>query len=170
MKKGTQGYIDSVKRKNKWAGIGGIGVMLVIYFIGLIIKGNNGNIGTLLAVLMALPSAQMLARYFSLNRYHSLDASILDQKHMDLESSLYEVILVYGKQQYFIEAVCLKDDALYLKVAENPVSSKIMKEFLRNKGYCHEVIYIGNWDEFYSEAQNAQGDAPVLKTLLENAL
>lgn len=115
--KGSIGYIDSIKRDSLKKAMIGFVSFLGIFLLSSFLAGSNKNIGTIIAVLVALPTAQQFARYFGYRGYKSIDqalaSSLSDSKSSTI---LYELLVVRGKVTYCIDVVLITDNMLYLLI------------------------------------------------------
>ena len=176
MTKGHQGYIHYTKKKNLVFGLTGIGAMFIIYMIGLMISGTNSSFGTLLAVLVALPSAQMLTRYFSLGKYRSTSKLIVEQlSELDQVTALYELVVVQGKVNTFIEAAIITNTRLLILDPLGTIDGKVIQKMLYHKGIQVEVAVFETVDDLKSnvellESMHIEEQSAVAEKLLENSL
>lgn len=74
---------------------------MAIYVIGYLLTGSNKNYGTILAVLIILPTAQFFARYMAYKKYASVDESLLSPFKGGFEhvSLLVEILMIRGKKK-----------------------------------------------------------------------
>lgn len=176
MIKGNPGYMAECKKKNRRYGLLGLFGILFVYFTGLILHGDNGSGWTLFAVLLALPTAQFMARYFSLRSYHSVEKATQEAfDHLEEERVLYELALVIGRHTYYLDTVVIGGDTLHI-CTENPhLEGEKVELFLRQKGIQTKVCL---YKAPSVMAQKMKGqDIPetqtlhtIKKILLENAL
>lgn len=176
MIKGCRGYIDATKKKHLIFGLSGIVAMFAIYLIGLMIAGDNRSYGTLLAVLIALPSAQMLARFFSLSQYRSVALDIEEAlKGIPEVSVVYELILVQGKKNYLVEAAIITNSRVLVLTTKEPYDAAIIAKMLQHKGLPREVRIFREVSELAAaaattELKNRTAQDEVCEKLKENAL
>lgn len=113
--KGCIGYIDRIKKDSLLIGLLGFAIFLVIYFSGIALTKTNQNYGTILAVLIALPTAQMFTRYIGYRRYSSVPIELVNALEVYNNSSiLYEMLLVRGKVTYYIDAIVVTNKQIVL--------------------------------------------------------
>lgn len=165
-----------LKKKNRRYGVLGLFGILFIYFIGLILHGDNGSGWTLFAVLLSLPTAQFMARYLSLRSYHSVEEATREAfDHLGEERVLYELALVIGRHTYYLDTVVIGGNALHI-CTENPhLEAGKVQAFLRQKGIQTKACL---YKEPLTMAQKVKGQGipeaqtlhAIKKILLENAL
>ncbi len=176
MDKGDRGYIDAVKKKNLKFGLMGIAAMFLIYIIGLMVSGDNSSYATLLAVLLALPAAQMLSRYFSLLHYKSIPRQIEETLcEVSNATVLYELILVQNKKNHFIDAAVVSNTTIAVLVSEKSFDSKIIGHMLKLKGISREVVVYKDLTSMKArlsdlEAVDQLAHKVVREKLLDNSL
>lgn len=176
MTKGHQGYIDHTKKRNLFFGLTGIVAMFVIYMIGLMVTGSNGSFGTLLAVLVALPSAQMLTRYFSLIKFHSTSKQIVaEMEQLKNVTCLYELVVVQGKEHYFIQAAIITNTRLLILDDMDQVKSDRIQKMLFHKGIQIQVSTYDTTSEISEQIDDLEikvnkTHTDVAQKLVENAL
>lgn len=170
MDKGRIGYINHVKKRNLTFGISGIIAMLAIYMIGLMVTGTNANAATLIAVLMALPAAQMLTRYFSLSSYKSTDEVLAELIDAAGAEAIYELVIVYGKSTYYVEAASVSSRGLEILSEDTKISNRDLASLLRAKGLTLSVFIHQDSNSFISALVPMKDSRNVLDKLKENAL
>jgi len=176
MIKGQLGYMAATKKKNILYGHAGLIAMMLLYMTGLMFVGNNGSGWTLLAVLIALPSAQFLARYLSLRRFGRVSDELVQiLSKLEPNTCLYELALVIGKKTYYIEAAVLEEKALCVYTENKDLKAKDLKDFFLQKGLLVQVNIYSKAEALaealtYNQIQSSQLLEYLRKALVENSL
>lgn len=113
--KGTLGYIDATKKDSLIKGVIGFCVFILVFIIGNLISGSSKNMGSIFAVLLALPTAQQFTRYFGYRRYKSL-STLEHLSDSVINDALYELLVVRGKKNCYIDVACYRNKKLYLLI------------------------------------------------------
>lgn len=113
--KGTQGYIAYIKKDSLIKSSIGIGIFLIIYVTCLLVFGTTKNYGTISAVLVLLPTAQFLSRFFGYAHYKSIpDYLAHEGQGLSNMTLLYEMIVIRGKKNFFVDMVVISNDLMLL--------------------------------------------------------
>ncbi len=154
MDKGSKGYLANEKRKHLLYGFGFIVAFIVIYVSGILLTGTNKNYGTIMAVLVALPAAQMLSKYFSIKAYKPLD-NITSQIHD--EGGLFNLMIVFEKSVYYLDHVHVgPTNLLVLMVQGDRLKQErarvklALKTIMKHKGIQVPVKVCTNIEEYLS--------------------
>lgn len=118
--KGSKGYIDFQKNDSFKKGLLGLITFVTIYLAGAIISGSSANYTIIVAVLVALPTAQALSRYFGYRKYKSIQNTVT--KNFDVMqnvSVLYEMLIIRGRNNFFVDAVIVSNDIILLLVSSH---------------------------------------------------
>ncbi len=70
-KKGNRGYIKGKKTKLMLIALLLVGVIIALVLIGIYITGDTGNIFSIMAVLTALPLANVITVYIAMFKFHA---------------------------------------------------------------------------------------------------
>lgn len=130
--KGEQGYIDTEKKKGLIRSIVGFILVILIYTIGYKLYGTNKNYATVLAVLLILPTAQILAKLIVDLRYKSVEPYIDDFLKKTKYKYLVELIVIRKKKKFFIEAALISPESIYFLIKEdmNIINIDVIKQEL----------------------------------------
>lgn len=176
MIKGEPGYIQHTKKKNLRYALIGLSIMIVLYFTGLILFGNNGSQWTFVAAMAALPSAQFLARYYSLKPYESLtDSAVTRIKSAAKGTLVYELALVIGKDTCYAQCLNVHQDQLLVWSEDPKLTGLRVENLLKKKGILLTTILYTDLDHFIDGCnENAnEGNAAteaISQLLIGNAL
>lgn len=117
--KGMPGYINHIKKDSLIKAAVGTAMFLCVYITCLLVFGTNRNYGTIMAVLIILPTAQMYTRYFGYSRYNSVSDDLAELLGgLDNVSVIYESIVIRGKKNYFLDAVVVTNEWMLLLVTD----------------------------------------------------
>lgn len=148
IKKGMQGYVNAQMKDSRKKAIIGVVIFMSIYFIGIITTGSNKNFSTVLAVLIILPTAQVLARYVAYAKYYSISETLVDAcSQLENTTVLYEVIIVRENKSLFFEAVIIINKCVFLLVKKKDKSpndlkgtQQIIQTLMNHKGITTTVF------------------------------
>lgn len=153
-------YISKRKRKYLIRTIISLGIMMIIFIIGLALTKTRNNMFTLFSVLFTLVVAQYGVQYISIMKYRDGDPEI-SKKLSDLPD-IYIVwhSALFGDQKgmAFFDHIIITDKKIYCmtdQVTKSYDGNVLhMKRIVENKGLKNQVIFIKNQKDDFIQLIN----------------
>ncbi len=178
--RGDHGYITYVKRHNLMVSILLLIACLIVFTLGLALSNNITIVLNLISVLLILPTAQFLARYFSVFKHVVLEEDKFNELCKMSEDFLVlgELPIVRGKKGYYTYVTIISKVGVYVLIdpEKDIVASRKKKletkqalvSLVKPKGHDQEIYIYDDYDLLYKELkQNVKSKAgnPDMKEL-----
>ncbi len=159
--RGDHGYITYVKRHNLRISIFLLIACLIVFTLGLALSNAFTIVLNLISVLLILPTAQFLARYFAVFRYRVLEKEKFDNlcEISDDFLVLGELPIVKGKKGYYTYTSVITKVGIYVLVDSDKdlISSRkkkleikqVLVSLVKPKGHNQEIYVYDDYDDLY---------------------
>lgn len=161
--RGDYGYVNYIKKHNLKISVGLVLACLLVFFIGLTLSNEITVFLNLISVLLILPTAQFMAKYFGFIKYKILDESkfrALEEVSNDF-LVLGELPVIRGKRTYFLKTAVITKVGLYgLLDGEEDVKAnrklvldtkEALTSIIKPKGFNEPIKLFTDYDSLYNE-------------------
>lgn len=147
--RGDFGYIRHIKSYNIRIALGLLVGCLAIYLVGFLFFDDLAPFFTIVSVLMILPTAQFMSKYFSFLRY----ASVTKEQFEAIESMcdnflvLGELPVIRGKKNYMLLMTVISSAGIHILTdGKNDMDTKsAVESIIRPKGYQEPVFVYSDY-------------------------
>lgn len=154
IKKGSYGYIENNKKNSLIKSLSGLGIIIIVFILGLILTKTRLNWFTFVAVLCALPVGKMMVGLIMIWPHKSISKEKYNKIKEKEEGIviLYDLVITSYEKVMQIDSIAIKGNTLCaytsdLKLIEEN-TAKYIKDILVNNG-CNTSIKIYKNMDFY---------------------
>lgn len=154
IKKGDYGYIDSNKKISTIKALSGLGLILIIFIMGIIITKTRLNWFTFSSVLCALPVGKMVVNMIMTFSHKSIPIDLYNKikaKEEDI-TVIYDLVITSDESAMQIDSVTIKGNTLCAYTSDNKLNeektTKYIKTILANNGCNASIKIFKNLDSF----------------------
>lgn len=178
--RGDHGYIDHIKKHNLMISSGLLISCIIVFIVGLTIDSGATIVLNLISVLLILPTAQFMARYFSVFRYKALTNEEFDALESISEDFLVlgELPIVRGKKGYYTFASVVTKVGIYVLIepSKDVTASRKQKldtkqalvSLVKPKGHQQEIHVYDDYEALFKTLKQevkSKASAPDMKEL-----
>jgi hypothetical protein len=140
IKKGNYRYIDSNKKISTIKACSGLGIILIVFIMGIIITKTRLNWFTFSSVLCALPVGKMVVNMIMTISHKSMPIDLYNKiqaKEEDI-TIIYDLVITSNEKVMQIDSVAIKSNTLCAYTTEDKLNeentTKYIKDILANNG------------------------------------
>ena len=143
--KGSYGYIRAQKIKRTWITLALFAAPLLVFFTGLVLKGNRNTIFTVIAVLGCLPACKMAVSSIMMYMQKPMKKEDYEaiEAHKGELTCGYELVVTAYEKQSFLDSVvvCGNTVAAYSsrEKTDGPFVEKHIQKILKQNGFSVSV-------------------------------
>ena len=139
--KGDAGYITSRKTKLTIFTLVEFGVVIIFFAGGYIITKSRLNLGTLFAVLSALPASKMLVETIVMLPYKSIDPKIAAEieDKSPLLTHAYDLVVTSREKAMHIDALAISNRTVFGYANDPKTDLEAAAKHIRNTLADHEI-------------------------------
>jgi len=142
IQRGDYGYVVAEKKRNLKLSLILLIACIIVFTIGLVLNNEITVVMNLISILLILPIAQFLAKYFSFFTYKPLDQEMFETIDKISEHFLVlgEMPLVRGKKTYFIKVMTISECGVHVLVDPGKNSHLTRQTQIETKAMLMSII------------------------------
>ena len=164
--KGTPGYFKNRKIKTGIAMVSGYMLVLLLFFSGIFIFADRGNLLTVVAILMMLPTGKMTVNFLMYPRKGKADDSEFDEMcaAYDKLTLLADILITPEKKsiEFTYTAIDKAHIMIYCtdKKLDTAYHGKYIKDFLKRSDITTDVSFYTDINKFKKRLAAVNSAAP----------
>ena len=164
--KGTPGYFKNRKIKTGIAMVSGYMLVLLLFFSGIFIFADRGNLLTVVAILMMLPTGKMTVNFLMYPRKGRADAAEFDEMYAayDKLTLLADILITPEKRsiEFTYTAIDKAHIMIYCtdKKLDTAYHGKYIKDFLKRSDITTDVSFYTDLNKFKKRLAAVNSAAP----------
>ncbi len=164
--KGTPGYFKNRKIKTGMAMASGYLLVLLLFFTGIIVFADRGNLLTVAAILMMLPTGKMTVNFLMYPRKGQADAAEFDEmcKSYDKLTILADIFITPEKKSIELPYVAIDKAHVLVYCADKKLDTtyhgKYIKDFLKRSDITVDVSFYTDLNKFKKRLAALNSSAP----------
>ena len=164
--KGAPGYLRNRKIKTGVAMVSGYMLVLLLFFIGIIIFADRGNLLTVAAILMMLPTGKMTVNFLMYPRKGQADTSEYDEMCRDNKrlTILSDILITPEKKSIELPYVAIDKAHILIYCADKKLDTayhgKYIKDFLKRSDITTDVNFYTDLNKFKKRLTAVNTSAP----------
>lgn len=164
--KGTPGYFKNRKLKTGIAMVSGYLLVLLLFFTGIIIFADRGNLLTVVAIVMMLPTGKMTVNFLMYPRKGHADAAEFDElcKTGDKLTLLADILITPEKKSIELTYVAIDKAHILIyctdKKLDTAYHGKYIKDFLKRSDITTDVSFYTDIIKFKKRLAAVNSSAP----------
>lgn len=164
--KGTPGYFKNRKIKTGMAMVSGYLLVLFLFFSGIIVFADRGNLLTVVAIVMMLPTGKMTVNFLMYPKKGKADAAEFDEMCKSCGKLTFLADILITPEKKSIELTYIAIDKAHVliyctdKKLDISYHSKYIKDFLKRSDITTDVSFYTDLNKFKKRAAAVNGSAP----------
>lgn len=164
--KGTPGYFKNRKLKTGMAMVSGYLLVLLLFFSGIIIFADRGNLLTVVAIVMMLPTGKMTVNFLMYPRKGHADAAEFDElcKTGDKLTLLADILITPEKKSIELTYIAIDKAHILIyctdKKLDTTYHGKYIKDFLKRSDITTDVSFYTDIIKFKKRLAAVNSSAP----------
>jgi hypothetical protein len=154
IKKGDYGYIESNKKISTIKAFSGLGLILVVFFGGVLITKTRLNWFTFSSVLCALPVGKMIVNMIMTLPHKSMPMDLYNKIKAREEDIIivYDLVITSQERAMQIDSIAIKGNTLCAYASDDKLNeestTKYIKDILANNGYNTSIKIFKNINSY----------------------
>ncbi len=164
--KGTPGYFKNRKIKTGMAMVSGYLLVLLLFFTGIIAFADRGNLFTVVAIVMMLPTGKMTVNFLMYPRKGQADKAEFDEmcKSCDKLTFLADMLITPEKKSIELTYVAIDKAHILIyctdKKMDTSYHGKYIKDFLKRSDIVTDVSFYTDMNKFKKRLAAVNSSAP----------
>lgn len=164
--KGTPGYFKNRKLKTGIAMVSGYLLVLLLFFSGIIIFADRGNLLTVIAIVMMLPTGKMTVHFLMYPQKGHADAAEFDElcKTGSKLTLLADILVTPEKKSIELTYIAIDKAHLLIyctdKKLDTTYHGKYIKDFLKHSDITIDVSFYTELGKFKKRLAAVNSSAP----------
>lgn len=172
--KGAPGYFKNRKIKTGIAMVSGYMLVLLLFFSGIFIFADRGNLLTVIAIVMMLPTGKMTVNFLMYPRKGKADATEYNEMCTDYDKLTILADILITPEKKSIEFTYTAIDKAHIviyctdKKLDTAYHGKYIKDFLKHSDITADVSFYTDLNKFKKRLAAINSAAPNSYTEEEN--
>lgn len=172
--KGAPGYFKNRKIKTGIAMVSGYMLVLLLFFSGIFIFADRGNLLTVIAIVMMLPTGKMTVNFLMYPRKGKADATEYNEMCTDYDKLTILADILITPEKKSIEFTYTAIDKAHIviyctdKKLDTAYHGKYIKDFLKHSDITADVSFYTDLNKFKKRLAAINSAAPDSYTEEEN--
>lgn len=172
--KGAPGYFKNRKIKTGIAMVSGYMLVLLLFFSGIFIFADRGNLLTVIAIVMMLPTGKMTVNFLMYPRKGKADATEYNEMCTDYDKLTILADILITPEKKSIEFTYTAIDKAHIviyctdKKLDTAYHGKYIKDFLKHSDITADVSFYTDLNKFKKRLVAINSAAPDSYTEEEN--
>lgn len=172
--KGAPGYFKNKKVKTGIAMVSGYMLVLLLFFSGIFIFADRGNLLTVIAIVMMLPTGKMTVNFLMYPRKGKADATEYNEMCTDYDKLTILADILITPEKKSIEFTYTAIDKAHIviyctdKKLDTAYHGKYIKDFLKHSDITADVSFYTDLNKFKKRLAAINSAAPDSYTEEEN--
>ena len=164
--KGAPGYLKNRKIRTGVAMVSGYMLVLLLFFTGILIFADRGNLLTVAAILMMLPTGKMTVNFLMYPRKGQADTSEYDEmcRSNDRVTILSDILITPEKKSIELPYVAIDKAHILIYCADKKLDTayhgRYIKDFLKRSGITTDVGFYTDLNKFRKRLTAVNTSAP----------